>query len=567
MKNVFKPRKVNPKEAVDMQYIQDFYFKDFKYISPEVLANKSVGKKSFGLFAKLWFREVIKGLKQFLYEGSLHGVKYIFEPSFSHKERVVWIVIIVISITICAMNVIQLISKWTSTPFVNVIDSLPTPIWAIPFPTVVLCPHIHVKLSFKNISDLNDMEKFYASLVCPYMMSQNISTPIRMSVLQNEDLQKFLVMGSPRCEEVVKFCHWRPKHNSDWHATDCCEKFFKPVFTQYGLCFAFNDMPLGGMTNSTLDWQKSFYKNASAASLSWDLDVGYPNEIPPAIEPVPYRVMASGEANGVDMELYLNISEHQYNCDGHYRGFNLLIRSPTDHVYSTTILRLPMDKMTTIEVTPTTYKTDSSLRTLSPNLRQCFFQNERKLEFFEFYTDSNCQQDLLMRETMKYCKCAMFNWPRKSLADPICSTHIDFACIKKVKESVELRLIYAYYKDRDEQSHHGEYSSSCYPSCNDVLYSSQVYYSDLGEEPATHWNEPRKGERTRVNVHFYNDMFLGQHRHAQYDEYYFAGAIGGLFSLFLGFSIISVAEIVYFVLLKPIYVALKHTLFVTQPTY
>lgn len=40
-----------------------------------------------------------------------------------------------------------------------------------------------------------------------------------------------------------------------------------------------------------------------------------------------------------------------------------------------------------------------------------------------------------------------------------------------------------------------------------------------------------------------------------------SGAIGGLFSLFLGFSIISLAEIVYFVLLKPVYVAFIDTFY------
>ena len=32
-----------------------------------------------------------------------------------------------------------------------------------------------------------------------------------------------------------------------------------------------------------------------------------------------------------------------------------------------------------------------------------------------------------------------------------------------------------------------------------------------------------RGEVTQINVHFYDDMFLGQHRHAQYDDYYFIG--------------------------------------------
>ncbi|XP_046971070.1 pickpocket protein 28-like [Vanessa cardui] len=528
------------------QYLRDFYIKDFKYISPEVLRNKKNDNKSSGrteactLFVKLWLREVLKGFKQFLYEGSLHGVKYIFEPSFSYNERVTWIIIVVISISICAMNIIQLVCKWTSTPFVNVIDSLPTPIWAVPFPSVVLCPHLHIKLSFANVSKLNDMESFFASLVCPQMDERKFEREERLSVVENKMLQDFILKGSPTCSDLVKVCHWRSGYDTAWFRNDCCEKLLKPIFTEYGLCYTFNSLPLNGMTNETIAWQKTFNRISSSDPLEWDLDSGYPKVFPPKPGTLPLRVMASGEVNGLSIELYLNTSEHQYDCDGNNVGFNVLISSPTDHVYTSTILRLPMDRMTTIEVSPITYKTDTSLRALSPDQRQCFFQNERKLQYYEFYTDTNCKLDLRIRETMKHCRCVLYNWPIK----------------------VGEQLIYAYYADSEEQRQPHEGATSCYPACNDILYSTQVYYSDLIRDHNSgkaNVGKSNKGEKTHINIHFYDDMFLGQHRHAQYDDYYFAGAIGGLLSLFLGFSIISVAELVYFVMLKPIHIAFKDT--------
>ncbi|XP_075982448.1 uncharacterized protein LOC142980755 [Anticarsia gemmatalis] len=147
-------------------YFRDYYLKDFKYISPDVLNlkknkifNKDVEKPVIKedihkSMLEMWVFEVMKGLKQFFYQGSLHGVKYIFEPTFGKKEKWTWVVIMIISILICAVIMIQLFCKWTSTPFVNVIDSVPTPIWAVPFPTVVVCPHLHVKMSYANVSEL-----------------------------------------------------------------------------------------------------------------------------------------------------------------------------------------------------------------------------------------------------------------------------------------------------------------------------------------------------------------------------------------------------------------------------
>ncbi|CAH2055754.1 unnamed protein product, partial [Iphiclides podalirius] len=533
------------------EYVGNYYLKDYKYLSPEVLQQSEKSVKRNGrafdlldggklatckLFARLWFTQVMKGLKQFLYEGSLHGVKYIFEPTFSHKERFIWVIIVVMSILICAVNIIQLFCKWHSTPFVNVIDSLPTPIWAVPFPMVVVCPHLHVQLSYANISELNELERFFASLVCPHMSHEKRALVNRLNPEENKMMQDFIIKGSPKCTELVKSCYWKPTHESEWFTKECCE-MFKPIFTDFGLCYAFNSLPLNGMSNATLNWQRTFNQNAKQEPLNWSMDGGYPQVFPPDPSMMPLRVVASGEVHGLGVELYLNASEHQFGCDGNNMGFTVLISSPTDHVYTSTVLRLPMNKMTTIEVSPITYKTDSALRALPPYLRQCYFQDERKLEYFEMYSDSNCKHDLWIREVKEKCNCVLFNWPTK----------------------VEEQLTYAYYEDSQEERKPQPYSASCHPACNDILYSSQVFYSDLVSipgRPEPKW-DTKKGEVTRINVHFYDDIFLGQHRHTQYDDYYFAGAIGGLLSLFLGFSIISVAEFVYFVILKPVHVALK----------
>ncbi|KAL0829892.1 hypothetical protein ABMA28_003370 [Loxostege sticticalis] len=553
-----------------VNYFRDYYKKDFQYISPDMLrANGKlnhhhgyVGEKvKCGTVVNMWLKEVMAGVKQFFYGGTLHGVKYIFEPTFSHKERATWIAIVVISIAFCAANIIKLFSKWTSTPFVNVIDSLPTPIWAVPFPTVVLCPHLHVKLSYANVLKLGRQEEFFASLICPRMLHKNKTLSERLNFSQIDQLQKFILDATPSCSDLVKSCNWPAKHDTRWVTTDCCKKYFMPIFTDYGLCYAFNSLPLNGMTNDTLSWQRSFNRHANPGSLQWGLDVGYPKVFPPDPSMQPLRVMVSGEDYGLGVELYLNISEHQHACDGNSLGFTVLIRSPTNHVYTSTVLRLPMDRMTTIEVSPITYKTDSALRSLAPDQRQCFFQNERKLEYYEFYTSSNCKHDIFVRESKKLCDCTLYNWPRKNASEPVCSTTKDFECIDFVKGKVEEQQIYAYYAECEEGKGSGE-PASCHPSCNDVIYDSQVYYSDLIKEPGDPepvWGQPKKGELTQINVHFYEDMFLGQHRHAQYDDYYFAGAIGGLLSLFLGFSIISVAELVYFIVLRPVHRVLKET--------
>lgn len=62
------------------------------------------------------------------------------------------------------------------------------------------------------------------------------------------------------------------------------------------------------------------------AKIKWNLDDGYPKVFPPDQTTLPFRVMASGETNGLGLDLFLNTSEHQFACDGSSIGFNVSIK-------------------------------------------------------------------------------------------------------------------------------------------------------------------------------------------------------------------------------------------------
>lgn len=51
---------------------------------------------------------------------------------------------------------------------------------------------------------------------------------------------------------------------------------------------------------------------------------------------------------------------------------------------------------------------------------------------------------------------------------------------------VEEQLIYAYYAESEDERGTQIESKSCHPSCNDVIYANQVFYSDLTRENTSH---------------------------------------------------------------------------------
>lgn len=82
-------------------------------------------------------------------------------------------------------------------------------------------------------------------------------------------------------------------------------------------------------TNITANWQRVFDKHVFPRPLAWTLDDGYPRVFPPDPTMRPFRAMASGEVNGLGVEVYLNTSEHQFECDDVNLGYTVSNRSNT----------------------------------------------------------------------------------------------------------------------------------------------------------------------------------------------------------------------------------------------
>ncbi len=71
----------------------------------------------------------------------------------------------------------------------------------------------------------------------------------------------------------------------------------------------------------------------------------------------------------------------------------------------------------------------NKLKFLHPNLegfslffvstrRQCYFDGERQLKFFQIYTKANCELECLTNLTLRYCNCSAFFMPSKSPINP-----------------------------------------------------------------------------------------------------------------------------------------------------
>lgn len=75
-------------------------------------------------------------LTEYALNSTIHGVKYLGAPDRPWPERLWWIIMFVISITVCTALITNTYNKWTSDPVIVTFSQMATPVWHIPFPAV-----------------------------------------------------------------------------------------------------------------------------------------------------------------------------------------------------------------------------------------------------------------------------------------------------------------------------------------------------------------------------------------------------------------------------------------------
>lgn len=122
-----------------------------------------------------------------------------------------------------------------------------------------------------------------------------------------------------------------------------------------------------------------------------------------------------------------------------------------------------------LRLTATTTRANEGLRKYSPEQRRCYFENERKLEFFKIYTKTHCNLECLTAFTLKKCGCVHFAYPRND-STPVCDLK-------------EKRCVWQALSDWPDKNETQKYNlpCNCLPTCSSIQYrikNKQILGSD-----------------------------------------------------------------------------------------
>ncbi|XP_072944583.1 pickpocket protein 28-like [Epargyreus clarus] len=519
----------------------------------EVGTNDTVHKKAKGKFIKEY-------LIDFTANSNLHGLRYIGEKKRTYAEKIFWLFMFVLCVIYCAYLIRKVWIKWDESPvMVSFAESL-TPAWQIPFPAITICFQSKAsskRFNFTKYYKLYDEEDTKAnlteketqmvedfSMACKkYVDSDKNFTDGKITVGNIKDL-------SVDFGDFLNYCLWKD--------TPICEKIFSPIVMEEGLCQTFNMLgpdELFRMENLHKDYEYMNKRNSNSTQ-SWTLEAGYPPSTP--LETYPYRGSGNGGKDNLVVGIYSYNLNMDYTCNM-MQGFKIYLHSPAElPSISRHSIQFPLSQDLLVAVKPKMMTATEGLKDYSSQRRQCYFSNERYLRFFKIYTQSNCELECLANFTNAKCGCVHFGLPHGP-GVKTCGAGSMYCLSSAQTELVQLEVqssIDGHTSDKDTVNEALAVAGrcSCLPACTSIEYAAETSQANVDMNAFLIANNiPLLGTDltvSRLKVYLKEPQFTTLRRSELYGQVDFLANCGGLLGLFMGFSVLSVAEIIYFLTLR-----------------
>ncbi|XP_035717973.1 sodium channel protein Nach-like [Vespa mandarinia] len=191
------------------------------------------------------------------------------------------------------------------------------------------------------------------------------------------------------------------------------------------------------------------------------------------------------------------------------------------------------------------------------NQRDCLFSTEQAKIFGGYYSYTNCISHCRTQDIISFCKCIPFFYPITSDMANIRNCNLkDLLCLKKYKDRwLNLEPRYEKFMEsfHERKLPNGSccIKCDCLPSCEDITYTVSI--SDIPLNiPYLLWNR----KKTRMNNHSLVHIYFGSSGTTRIKQdmflywYELMSNYGGICSLFLGISIISLIEMLYFFIIR-----------------
>ena len=219
-----------------------------------------------------------------------------------------------------------------------------------------------------------------------------------------------------------------------------------------------------------------FLNDEESPSYDWNLNEGY---LTKESETYPRRVLGSGTRASLIVVFRLYQADLDKLCRGAVQGFKVLLHSPNEiPKVSTNYYSIALKQEVILNVKPSMITTSEKLKNYDSEIRQCFFEGEKKLHFFKAYTQNNCEIECLTNFTLKICKCVKYSMPHEN-GTKICGQD-KIECYNDAED----KLIETKLEEGLTSASSGN-ECDCKPFCTSVHYNAEISQTDFFAQDLT----------------------------------------------------------------------------------
>lgn len=486
-----------------------------------------------------------KTFVEYCESSTIQGLSYLVKES-SAFEKLWWYSTIGLCIIGCIYMSYRNYVNWKEKPIIVSLATKDVGIWEIPFPATTICPETKTRIDCLNYTEalknrkagipLDETQKQYfeyKSLTC---LKSNYGNLSEGPAFFDDDYYEFL----DQCRSVdldLSYCKWMGR-------TYSCSEILKPIMTDEGLCFNFNMFDVYDIYTDEVkkhDWDKD--RNITYV---WDPEDGYDRNY--FLNGTPKRSVEPGAKNALMVALFTRKEDIISSCrDYSNQGMRVSLHMPNriprpSEVY----FHVGLESLVSASVLPTMSYTSTDVKSFEPDVRNCYFPKERKLRYFKGYSQNNCNMECTTNYTMKACGCVAYYMPRSN-STPVCGL-AKVACL-------EAASTFLSKQDADDDIVSVVDKCDCRPLCVDITYGVEL------SDDEWHWYEQVLVQETdqdtleslekytvsAVRIFFRDSFFLPKQRRELFETSDLISNFGGILGLFTGFSLFSLAEIIYFV--------------------